>query len=456
MKHKKLYPIIAYMLVGLFLLTGCNKTNKTEDVAYEVDDTQNKDIMEDVDLASNIQEDSEADNLEEEIKEKGKKESETNTSPTSTDSDNITPTAKPNTPAIDEAEDITPTKKPEVSDNKANQKPVITPAPEQKPSVTPTPSPSPTPQKPITPSPTPSPQKPSTPSPTPSPQKPSTPEVTPSPETDAEISSTTSLKVRGATIEMGSSISSVEKSIGNANRILTGEYNFDYYIYNNDYSKLLFLFVKDSKVVGFYTDSTDFNFMSITPESTISTINSSLGASYSMSSVISHNKLEGYTLRILMDNIGTKKVTGVYLLPDNISFNGYTSTVESNMDLMVLDLTNSIRVRNGLSSLKWSDQAHNAAYDHSKDMAVNSYFDHTGLNGSNPGERLKAAGVNWSSYGENIIGGYGNAILSTHGWLNSSGHRKNLLSTSFTHLGVGFYYNSNSSYKNYCTQNFYR
>lgn len=65
---------------------------------------------------------------------------------------------------------------------------------------------------------------------------------------------------------------------------------------------------------------------------------------------------------------------------------------------------------------------------------------------------MKAQGISYKSAGENIIGGYGNAMHSYNGWVNSSGHRTNLLNSSFNHLGVGFALGG--TYGNYGTQNF--
>jgi uncharacterized protein YkwD len=61
---------------------------------------------------------------------------------------------------------------------------------------------------------------------------------------------------------------------------------------------------------------------------------------------------------------------------------------------------------------------------------------------------MKEVGITYASAGENIAYGYGNDILVMDGWINSAGHRQNLLYDHFTHLGVGVY-------DGYYTQNFY-
>ena len=71
-------------------------------------------------------------------------------------------------------------------------------------------------------------------------------------------------------------------------------------------------------------------------------------------------------------------------------------------------------------------------------MAENNYFSHTGLDGSSAGTRITRAGYTWRSYGENIAYGYSTAERVMEGWMNSSGHRANILKNNFTDIGVGY------------------
>jgi len=70
-------------------------------------------------------------------------------------------------------------------------------------------------------------------------------------------------------------------------------------------------------------------------------------------------------------------------------------------------------------------------------MDFRSFFDHTNPDGDGPGDRLRAAGVNWGSYGENIALGQNTPPDVMQAWMTSDGHRRNILDPSFTHLGVG-------------------
>ena len=120
----------------------------------------------------------------------------------------------------------------------------------------------------------------------------------------------------------------------------------------------------------------------------------------------------------------------------------------------VLDLVNKERARVQAPPVEWHEGATNAAYAHSVDMDVRQFFAHTNPDGDGPGDRLRAAGVSWGSYGENIAQGQNTPIDVMAAWMNSDGHRRNILDPAFTHLGVGVH----TSYSGgpWWTQNFIR
>ena len=87
--------------------------------------------------------------------------------------------------------------------------------------------------------------------------------------------------------------------------------------------------------------------------------------------------------------------------------------------------------------ISWNDQLAKVAYDHSVDMDAHDYFSHDGLDGSNPGQRITAAGYFWSAWGENIAQGYSTEQLVMSAWLGSEGHCKNIMNGGFKDMGVG-------------------
>ncbi|MFY0253076.1 CAP domain-containing protein [Chitinophaga sp. 30R24] len=92
-----------------------------------------------------------------------------------------------------------------------------------------------------------------------------------------------------------------------------------------------------------------------------------------------------------------------------------------------------------VAALTWNGLLEKAAYNHSKDMALNKYFDHNGLDGSTPGARLDAVGYHWNFYGENIATGNMDEQAVVLGWLNSPKHCHNMMDPNFTEIGVGRY-----------------
>lgn len=103
----------------------------------------------------------------------------------------------------------------------------------------------------------------------------------------------------------------------------------------------------------------------------------------------------------------------------------------------VLDLLNDERADEGLGPLVLHIDASDVAYDHCVDMDVRDYFSHTNPDGESPGDRLAAAGVSHSGWGENIAWGYRTPEAVMVGWMNSPGHRGNILNDGWTHVGIG-------------------
>lgn len=122
----------------------------------------------------------------------------------------------------------------------------------------------------------------------------------------------------------------------------------------------------------------------------------------------------------------------------------------------VVVLTNQERVANSLHVLSQDAKLTISARGHAADMAVNDYFDHTGLDGSSPFDRITDAGYVWNSAGENIAAGYSTPTEVVNGWMNSPGHRANILNSTFCDIGVGYAFEASSTYYSYWVQNFGR
>ncbi len=105
----------------------------------------------------------------------------------------------------------------------------------------------------------------------------------------------------------------------------------------------------------------------------------------------------------------------------------------------VVRLVNIERQKAGLAPLKASSQLSNVARMKSKDMADKNYFSHTSPTYGSPFDMMKQFGITYRTAGENIAKGYLSPTSVMNGWMNSSGHKANILNSSFGTIGVGAY-----------------
>lgn len=105
-------------------------------------------------------------------------------------------------------------------------------------------------------------------------------------------------------------------------------------------------------------------------------------------------------------------------------------------------------------ALRVDSRLNDAAVKYARLMAERDFFSHTGLNGSDPGDRIDAEGYDWHTYGENIAGGQRSAAEVVEDWLESEGHCKNLMNRGFKEIGLGYAYDAGSTYGHYWVQEF--
>lgn len=105
-------------------------------------------------------------------------------------------------------------------------------------------------------------------------------------------------------------------------------------------------------------------------------------------------------------------------------------------ELEVFNLINEQRTKNGLSALKIDSEVQNVARVKAKDMVDNNYFSHTSPTYGSPFNMLNSFKVLYKTAGENIAGNSNNSAAVT-AWMNSSGHKANILNSSFNYTGVG-------------------
>lgn len=122
---------------------------------------------------------------------------------------------------------------------------------------------------------------------------------------------------------------------------------------------------------------------------------------------------------------------------DDGSGSGSGSSGSSGPEAQVLALVNEERAAAGCSPVTANDKLTRAADDYSDVMASSGVMSHTGPDGSTMTSRVEAAGYQWSTLGENIARGQADAAAVMDSWMNSEGHRANILNCSFKELGVG-------------------
>jgi len=150
--------------------------------------------------------------------------------------------------------------------------------------------------------------------------------------------------------------------------------------------------------------------------------------------------LKNQTITLFYDYHNSQKIQAVfvtepeYFIPSKEWDPKYIESVER----QIFDMTNASRARHGLKPYSWNEKVALVARKHSEDMANREYYSHYSPEGRGPNERLLAGGVSPCGWGENIYSSPKDAISAHQGWMNSLGHRNNILnSTYLQQLGVG-------------------
>lgn len=272
-------------------------------------------------------------------------------------------------------------------------------------------------------------------------------------------------------IGIGDTRASVIASHGNPIREDQSEYGFKWLIYHDQYKNYFQVGIQNDKVVALYTASDLLSGQNgLKMYLTKSEVTKLLGSPVTKITKGNTDYLQysnEETATYFADNIyitayfdtgNQGKLFSVKLIDRSTEvamrsqYGAQTDALRVAYEKQIFDLTNVFRRELNLSVLKWSDDMANVARLHSKDMAIRDFFDHTNPSGYSPFDRMIAAGIDYMVAAENIAAGYTNAFSSHSGWVNSPGHRLNLV-RDVEYLGVGVYFGGN--YFNYYTQKFY-
>lgn len=139
---------------------------------------------------------------------------------------------------------------------------------------------------------------------------------------------------------------------------------------------------------------------------------------------------------------------------DEISDNETPEILDNNeFEIKVLELINIERRKNGLNDLVSDNNLSIVAKAHSQDMYERNFFSHTTPDGFSPFDRMKNYGISYRYAAENIAAGQSSPDEVVTSWMNSAGHRENILNPNFNKIGIG-YFNSGKNYVHYWTQCF--
>ena len=150
-----------------------------------------------------------------------------------------------------------------------------------------------------------------------------------------------------------------------------------------------------------------------------------------------------YVIQTDSDYIGCVSSKYVKLIYPNSNSGGSSTTNQTTNsngltadEQEVFDLINQQRINNGLSALVINQELQAVARDKAQDMVDNNYFSHTSPVYGSPFDMIKNYGITYKAAGENIAGNSSNSGAVT-AWMNSEGHKANILSNSFNYTGIG-------------------
>lgn len=266
-------------------------------------------------------------------------------------------------------------------------------------------------------------------------------------------------------LDAGSFIGMTEETLvtayGSPARVEPSEYGFQWYVYNGDYKNFFMAGVQNGSVVGFYTNGKTLTYNGqFALNSTKDAVRAVLGKP--MSYIRQGNTIfilntpkqkdyfpvgDNYVI-VYYDTVKDGKVTSIQIVPKALEDSAYlshpalTADLEAAYQRLSVDLINAIRVRSGLRALKTDNLDTKLAVSRSQDMRDRNYFSHYTPQKVSPFTQAKRMGIKYKSMGENIAFGNHNAIITHEAFMNSSGHRKNVLKSVYTKIGAGVAYGS--------------
>lgn len=274
-------------------------------------------------------------------------------------------------------------------------------------------------------------------------------------------------------IKIGDTLDTLISKVGKPQRIDKSEYDFDWYVYNKDLEKFFMVGVNNEKVVSLYSNSIN----SLETESIYigdykeKVLDNFRPVKYKLKGNIKYKidskgeydiiKVNNKYITFFYDIHNNNKIVSYQVIDKKIEdktndiYPKNSVDVKKSLELQMIDLINSTRVKNSLNILEYSESATQSSRKHSFDMMSNNFFNHNNLKNETPFDRMRKENINYSYAGENIAGGQTSSIYAHEALMNSLGHRKNILGNNYKYIGVGIEI-GHGTYKTYYTQNYYQ
>jgi len=284
----------------------------------------------------------------------------------------------------------------------------------------------------------------------------------------SKLSQLNCVKTATTSLSIGDSKTTTTTKLGAQKTAVINEFGASTSIYHNNYNNFYAISYLSNKIASVYTKDKNYSINGVSVSNTIAQLESKLGTTYETTGntypieIITYS-LPKYEANFFIDVHKDNKISAIYLVDHKLidkNPNLYpkkSTTLERSYETLLFELTNAERKTHGVAVLQNSSKVAKVARNHSVDMGVNDYFNHNNLKGKSPFDRLSDSGIQFRNAGENIAMGYTSPYFAHEALMNSLGHRKNIISTSYTQLGVGAYF-ADWTYGSipYYTENFIR
>lgn len=277
--------------------------------------------------------------------------------------------------------------------------------------------------------------------------------------TAAQAAGAPRIKSVDAQAMVGMTAKALAKKYGNPVRREPSEYGFTWYVYNRDYKNYFLAGVSAGKVVAAYATAKTLCYGKLfKANSTKAAVRKQMGkplsyvrAGNSIFILPNANQRDVFEagdnfVYVFYDIYNKSKVTSVMVVPKAqetellTQCNELSSGLTAAYQRISVDLVNAARAKNGLRTLKTDKMNTKLAVSRSTDMRDRDYFSHYTPENKSPFDIAKKMGIRYRSMGENIAYGNRNAMLAHESFMNSKGHRSNILKKTYTKIGAGAVY----------------